>query len=169
MVSDSVWTVTVAIYMCSLTFLSNTFNCDSSSPANRNALIISARPGPIWQAYHYYSCTSMKYITESYYTGQSASVLSESSKLNTTLINKSTYPVWLWPVSGWCSCELWLELSLQLCTSDTSEDQRWCSWLCLELTWTGWSLMEMMWLICWYSCDIVVPWTSLQCSCSSRS
>ena len=80
-----------------------------------------------------------------------------------------TYPAWLCPLSGWCTYELQLELSLEQCISDTSEGQRWCSRLHLEFWWSRLLLTEMTWLICWCDFHISVLWNGLQYSYSSRS
>ena len=85
------------------------------------------------------------------------------------LLFKYSYPAWLWPLSGWCTCELPLEQSLEQCISDTSEGQRWCSRLHLEFWWYCLLLTEMTWLICWCDFHTSVQLNGLQYSYSSRS
>ena len=86
------------------------------------------------------------------------SVVSKSTYIP---FNEHSYKAWLCSGSGWCTCKFQLEQSLQQCTSDISEDQRYYSGVHLELGWAGWLLVETTRLICWHSCDIAVPWKHL--------
>ena len=119
----------------------------------------------VWSVYYY--------VTKCIYWPYLLYVIILSDELNcpntTLIILKHSYPAWLCLLSGWCTCELQLELSLEPCTSDTSEGQRWCSRLHLEFWWSCLLLTEMTWLICWCDFDISVQLNGLQYSYSSRS